>query len=142
MSRLFERAKTRSSNGKTMLVAAVVGNRHDLGTQAVADFFELDGWRTIDLGADVPADALVEVLDSIEVDLLCLSAALPVQLPAMRDTIEAVRGNVRGATIKILIGGRALDRSGDLAQQLGADRQATDAREAVLAGRALVGLAP
>ena len=68
--------------GKTVLTAAVAGNRHDLGTQAVADFFEMDGWRIVHLGADVPADALVEVLESVDVDLLALSAALAVQLPA------------------------------------------------------------
>ena len=108
MSRLFERGPGPLSRGKTVLVATVAGNRHDLGTQTVADFFELDGWRTIHLGADVPADTLVEMIDSIDIDLLCLSAALPVQLPVLRDTISVVRGSSRSSTIKILVGGPAL----------------------------------
>ena len=90
MSQLVGQAAARPPVGKTVLTAAVAGNRHDLGTQAVADFFEMDGWRIVHLGADVPVDALVEVLASVDVDLLALSAALAVQLPAMRDTIAAV----------------------------------------------------
>ena len=114
--------------------AAVAGNRHDLGTQAVADFFEMDGWRTVAGAADVPAEALVEVLGTVHTDLLALSAALAVQLPAVRDTIAAVRANPRCGKLKILIGGGALGDARDLAQQLGADACAADARQAVAKG--------
>jgi len=140
MSQLVERGHARFARGKTVLVAAVAGNRHDLGTQVVADFFELDGWRTIHLGADVPADTLLDVLDSIEVDILCLSAALPVQLPVLRDTISVVRSSSRGSHIKILVGGPAFHGALDLAKQLDADAQADDARHAVLTACALMGM--
>ncbi len=140
MSRLVCHAPAAPANGKTIVVASVVGNRHDLGTQVVADFFEMDGWRTIELGADVPACALVEMLDSANIDLLCLSAALPVQLPAVRDTIAAVRRTMPGSTIKILVGGRAWEGSADLARQLGADDYAANAQEAVRLGRQLMGM--
>ena len=131
MSQLVERAPARSSRGKTVLVAAVAGNRHDLGTQTVADFFELDGWRAMRLGANVPADTLVEMIDSIDTDLLCLSAALPVQLPVLRDTISVVRGSSRGSTIKILVGGPAIHGALDLAKQLGAEPRPTTSQSAV-----------
>ena len=140
MSQLFERAPARSSRGKTVLVAAVAGNRHDLGTQTVADFFELDGWRTIHLGADVPADTLLNVLDSIEVDVLCLSAALPIQLPVLLDTISVVRSSSRGSHIKILVGGPAFHSAARPRQSARADAQADDARHAVLTACALLGM--
>ncbi len=140
MSQLVGQAAALPPVGKTVLTAAVAGNRHDLGTQAVADFFEMDGWRIVHLGADVPVEALVEVLESVDVDLLALSAALAVQLPAVRDTIAAVRAAPRCRDLKILVGGRVFGSAGDLAQQLGADAFAADARQAVLQGRMLVGL--
>ena len=39
MAQLLPRATLRPSNGKTMIAAAVAGNQHDIGLQAVADFF-------------------------------------------------------------------------------------------------------
>jgi len=140
MSQLIGQAAACPPIGKTVLTAAVAGNRHDLGTQVVADFFEMDGWRTMYLGADVPADALVEVLETVDVDLLALSATLAVQLPALRETIDAIRSNPRCQHLKILVGGRAMKEAPDLAQQLGADAYAADAQQAVHAGRRLVGL--
>ena len=44
MAQLLPHATIQPSNGKTMLAAAVAGNQHDIGLQAVADFFEMDGW--------------------------------------------------------------------------------------------------
>ena len=43
-------------------MAAVAGNQHDIGLHAVADFFEMAGWRSILLGADVPAADLAQDL--------------------------------------------------------------------------------
>ncbi len=140
MSQLIGNAPRRPPLGKTVLTAAVAGNRHELGTQAVADFFEMDGWLTVHLGADVPAEGLVEVLETVNVDVLALSAALAVQLPAVRDTIAVVRADPRCGHLRILVGGRALADAGDLALQLGADAYAADAREAVQLGRKLVGV--
>jgi MerR family transcriptional regulator, light-induced transcriptional regulator len=140
MSQLIGQTLPRPPVGKTVLTAAVAGNRHDLGTQAVADFFEIDGWRTVHLGADVPAEALLEVLELVAVDLLALSAALAVQLPAMRDAIVAVRGNPHCQGLKILVGGQVIGDSQELARQLGADACAADAQQAVGLGRRLVGL--
>ena len=58
MGQLVGQAEVRPSVGKTVLTAAVAGNRHDLGAQAVADFFEMDGWRIVHLGAERPRGRL------------------------------------------------------------------------------------
>lgn len=127
-------------NGKTVLAASVAGNQHDLGVQAVAEFFEMAGWRVIQLGADIPIPDLVQAVDFYRADLLGLSAALRSQIAMLRQTIEAVRGSERGRTIKILVGGRAFLDNADLAATLGADGYAIDPVEAVAVGNRLVGL--
>ena len=43
MAQLLPHASFRPPNGKTMLAAAVAGNQHEIGLQAVADFFESSG---------------------------------------------------------------------------------------------------
>jgi len=140
MAQLLPRATSQPANGKTMIAAAVAGNQHDIGLHAVADFFEIDGWRTVLLGANVPARDLVQAVDCFWADLLGLSVSQTTQFETVKTTIQAVRGSVRGTEVKILLGGRAFTDSDDLPKQLGADGYAADAVEAVALGRQLVGL--
>ena len=140
MGQLLARATLRPANGKTMLAAAVAGNEHDIGLQAVADFFEMDGWRTVLLGANVPARDLVRAVDCFSVDLLGLSVSQSTQLEAVRTAIRAVRDHVRGGEVKVLLGGQALTDPDDLHKELGADGYAADPISAVTLGRELVGL--
>jgi methanogenic corrinoid protein MtbC1 len=141
MAELSQLNHHRPTHGKTVLAAAVTGNYHDLGLHMVSGLFENYGWRSIQLGADVPISDLVQSVESFEVDLLLLSAALSTQLPTLKDTIEAVRrGGPQGAKVKILVGGRAFEAAGDLAPELGADAYTANAAEAVAIGNRLVGL--
>ena len=140
MAQLLPHAAFQPPNGKTVLAAAVAGNQHDIGLQAVADFFEMDGWRTIQLGANVPIRDLVQAVDCFEVDLLGLSASQSTQLEIVRNTIQAVRAGPRGDVVKILVGGLAFAESGDLPEQLGADGYAPNPVEAVKLGRQLAGI--
>jgi len=138
MAQLMTRARFNSSNGKTMLAAAVAGNHIDIGLQAVANFFELDGWRTVQLGADVPTADLVNSVDFFGVDILGLSASQSVQLETIRETIKAVRLAKPAGSIKILVGGFAFVGYESLPRQLGADGYAPDPASAVELGRQLV----
>ncbi|MDY0168462.1 MAG: cobalamin-dependent protein [Thermoguttaceae bacterium] len=140
MAQLARYAPRKEPTGKTILVVAVAGNQHDLGVQAVAEFFEMAGWRAIQLGADLPIPDLVQAVDFYRADLLGLSVALRSQMATLKQTIEAVRHSERGRVVKILVGGRALLGNADLAATFGADGYALDPIEAVALGNALVGL--
>jgi methanogenic corrinoid protein MtbC1 len=142
MGQLLSRAQLQPPNGKTLLAAAVAGNQHDIGLCAVADFFEMAGWRTINLGADVPIGDLVQAVECFGVDLLALSASLNVQLETVKSTIQAVRSGPRRGEVKILAGGLAFADGGSLAAEMGADGHAPDPDGAVRLGCQLVGLAP
>jgi methanogenic corrinoid protein MtbC1 len=128
------------ANGKAAITAAVEGNHHDIGLQAVADFLEMAGWRVIQLSSDVPIPDLVQAVDSYAADLLALSVSLRSQLPALQRTIEAVRRGPRGAAVRILVGGRALTAADDLARQYGADACGVDPASAVALSNSLVGV--
>jgi methanogenic corrinoid protein MtbC1 len=132
------RAPIQAPNGKTLLAAAVMGNQLDLGLHVVADFFEMAGWRVIQLGSDMPIPDLAQAVEFYQPDLLALSVSLHTQLVTLTETIQAVRRGQRGAVVKILVGGRALADATDLAQQFGADGYAADPHAAVALGNALV----
>ncbi len=140
MAQLRGRTPVGPPNGKTLVTSAVAGNQHDIGVQAVADFFEMDGWRVIQLGCDVPIHDLVQAVGFYQADLLGLSVCLYSQLRTLKQTIEAVRRSERGTAVKVLVGGRGLTGAGDLAAEFGADGYAVDPMEAVALGSTLVGL--
>jgi MerR family transcriptional regulator, light-induced transcriptional regulator len=140
MAQLHQFAAFKPGNGKTFLCAAVTGNQHDLGLQVVADLFEMEGWRAIQLGADMPVNDIVQAVDFFNTDLLGLSASLSAHLQALKDTIAAVRSSSKRTGVKILVGGFALDNSEELLKYIGADAYAPTAVQAVVIGNELVGL--
>ena len=138
LAQLRLHAPNQPLNGKTVLATSVVGNQHDIGLQVVADFFEMDGWKVIHLGSNMPIPDLVQAVESFQPDLLALSVSLRAQLAALTETIRAVRRGTHGAVVKILVGGRALAEASDLATTLGADGYAADPLAAVAQGNVLV----
>jgi methanogenic corrinoid protein MtbC1 len=140
MAQLRGRAPAAPAKGKTLVTAAVAGNQHDIGLQAVADFFEMDGWRVIQLGCDVPIQDLVQAVGFYKADLLGLSVCLHSQLWTLKQTIQAVRSGERSSVVKILVGGRGLAGAGELAAEFGADACAADPVQAVALGSTLAGL--
>jgi methanogenic corrinoid protein MtbC1 len=142
MSQLLSQATIQPPNGKTVLAAAVAGNQHDIGLHAVADFFEMAGWRTVRLGANVPIADLAQAVEFFVVELLVLSVSMNVQLDTFKSTIQAVRSGSRGDVVRIVAGGLAFADAGDLAIEMGADGYAADPYEAVRLAGQLVGLTP
>ena len=85
----------RPRNGRTIVAATVAGNQHDLGIQMVADLFEANGWRAIQLGANVPSEDLAQTVEFYDADLVALAFSMLGQLPALSDAIAAVRKSTR-----------------------------------------------
>lgn len=137
MSLLMARLPRRPSNGKTLLAACIQGNAHELGLRMVADTFELEGWRVVYLGADVPSDALAMAVRDFDASLVALSVTLHSQLQTLADAIALIR---KAATVKIIVGGYALE-SAEAVRQLGADGYAKSAAESLKLGAKLCGLA-
>jgi methanogenic corrinoid protein MtbC1 len=140
MSQLSAQADVQPRNGKTVVAASVPDNQHDLGLQMVADVFELHGWRTILLGANVPVPDLIQATEAFQADLLLISAALGKHLPTVRDTIQAVRQHEPTRHTKILVGGTAFAGLADLADQYEADGYAANATEALDLANDLLGV--
>jgi len=138
MAQLMSLSHLRKTNGKTMLAAGVAGNHVDIGLQAVADFFEMDGWRAIQLGANVPTYDIVQAVEYFEADLVGLSASQSTQLETVRQAIAAIRSTERGEYVKVIVGGFAFAGAEHLAERLNADGYAPDPAAAVLLGRQLV----
>jgi len=137
MAVLAHAAAAAPANGLCAVVAAVASNAHDIGLRAVADLFQIDGWRAIYLGADVPAEDLPSMVAYFDADLLLLGASLSVHLARVAETIKILRADA-GSTVRVLVGGSGFNDEPGLWRQLGADGFAATADEALQVGRALV----
>ncbi len=123
--------------GRSMLIACVEGEQHDLGARFVADVFELNGWRTTFLGANLPPRELVTLMKQphCKPDLIVLSATMPAHIAKLASTIAAIRA---GSNVPIMVGGYLFHESPGLAARLGADGSADDPEAAIATANALV----
>ena len=113
-----------------VLLACVEGNFHCLGLRMVADAFELAGWDSAYLGADVPTTALLQQIESSHPDLVGLSVSLPQQVAAVRELIRMCRLELGQRCPLIMVGGLAMNSVDELWQRVGADAWYPDARTA------------
>ncbi len=138
MAELNARLVAKRPEGKRLLIAAVAGNQHDLGVQAVADVFEAEGWKVISLGANVPAEDLGQAVDFFEPDVVGLSVTLLTQLPTLEQAIAAIRASRHGPKVKILVGGRGAAGCQSLVRAWGADGCVASVDEGLALANALV----
>jgi MerR family transcriptional regulator, light-induced transcriptional regulator len=143
MARLHDRllSSGRGEKGRrgTTLVAAGVGTElHDVGIHMVADFFEMDGWETYYLGANMPVQSILEAARDRKADMIALSVTMPRHLPDIQYLIRSLRADRETAGAKIIVGGYPFRIVPDLWKQVGADSYAETAEEAVSVADRLV----
>jgi len=116
---------------KGIVVAVCVsGELHEIGIRMVADFFEMDGWTTHFLGANMPVPDLVETLLMHKPDLLAISASMSSNLVKAKRLIKAVHSS-HTHPIEVMVGGYVFNSLPDLWKQVGADYYAENADAAL-----------
>lgn len=118
----------RSSRG-TIVATYVSGELHEIGARMLCDLLEMEGWNTIYLGANVPAAGVVGILRDNHCNILAVSASMTFHIPAVRETIKAVRAS--NPATKILVGGYAFKIAPNLWRNVGADYWTRNASEAI-----------
>jgi 5-methyltetrahydrofolate--homocysteine methyltransferase len=109
------------------VIGTVEGDLHDIGKNLVAMMWKGANIDVIDLGVNVTPDKFVEAVKQHKPKLVGLSALLTTTMPAMRDTVKAIRN--AGLAVKIVIGGAPITH--EYARDIGADGYAADAGSAV-----------
>ena len=116
------------------VIGTVEGDLHDIGKNLVAMMWKGANIDVIDLGVNVPPAKFVDAIREHNVKLVGLSALLTTTMPAMRETVKAIRE--AGLSPKIMIGGAPITL--EYAAEIGADGYAADAGSAVDAAMALL----
>lgn len=122
----------------TAVVGTVQGDLHDIGKNLVAMMWRGAHFNVVDLGTNVPPEKFVEAARENDADLVGLSALLTTTMPAMKETIGAIRDS--GVRAKVIIGGAPITQ--EFATQIGADAFAADAASGVEIARAMLSSVP
>jgi methylmalonyl-CoA mutase cobalamin-binding domain/chain len=143
MSQLLLRGPSAERCGRSILVACISGDLHELGARMVADFFEMAGWDPYFCGANTPHAAVVQSVVERDADILAVSATMGYHLHTVQDLIELVRAEPRCARLRVVVGGHPFTIDPALWRTVGADGTAADAGAAVaLAGQWLAECTP
>lgn len=118
----------------TAVIGTVQGDLHDIGKNLVAMMWRGAHFNVVDLGTNVPAERFVQAARDSDADLVGLSALLTTTMPAMKETILAIRES--GVRAKVMIGGAPITQ--EFANQIGADAFAADAASGVEIARAML----
>jgi corrinoid protein of di/trimethylamine methyltransferase len=118
------------------IIGTVSGDLHDIGKNLVAMMIESAGFEVIDLGVDVPVDKFIEAIKANpDTNIVAVSALLTTTMPAMKDTVAAIKAAELGDKFKIMVGGAPITQ--DYADQIGADAYSPDAASAAVTAKKL-----
>jgi methanogenic corrinoid protein MtbC1 len=130
MVHLGSRWRRAPTSGRLAVVSCSPGERHQLGSQMVSDFLEAAGWEVLPLGADVPTEDLVALVELERPDVVAMSTSMREQLPTVVHTL----GELRRIDPRpyLVVGGRAwFDLGDERARAAGADARVLDPAQLV-----------
>src|ERR1700742_5241584 len=91
-----------------VVIATVFGDVHDIGKSLVNTILTNNGYSVVDLGKQVPVDAIIEAAVEHEADAIGLSALLVSTSKQMPTCVAEL--HQRGLQFPVLIGGAAINR--------------------------------
>jgi methanogenic corrinoid protein MtbC1 len=121
-----------------VVLGTVQGDIHYIGKNLVKFMLEANGFDVHDLGEDVPAQHFVEVIRTIQPQIVGLSGLLTIVFDAIKETIDAIISAGLRDRVKIMIGGSQIDER--IRAYTGADAVGSDAIAAVSLAKQWVGV--
>jgi 5-methyltetrahydrofolate--homocysteine methyltransferase len=119
-----------------VVIGTVKGDLHDIGKNLVVLMVEGSGFEVVDLGVDVPPEKFVEGVKKNGASICMMSALLTTTMPAMRETIDALKKAGLGGKVKTMVGGAPVTQK--FAEDIGADGYGSNAAAAVDVAKTLI----
>jgi len=117
-----------ASNAGVIVIGTVKGDLHDIGKNLVGMMLEGGGFEIHDLGVDVKPEDFVAAVKKHNANILGLSALLTTTMPAMEETVAALK-EAGLDKVKVMIGGAPVTKA--FADKIGANGYSEDAPSAV-----------
>jgi MerR family transcriptional regulator, light-induced transcriptional regulator len=120
MSQLYPFIFNSKKTEKRLVAASVGGELHEIGVRMVADIFELNGWDTFYLGANMPDADILKSLEKYQAQVLAISITMIEKVDDAWKLIEKIRAS-KNNKIKVIVGGPPFNLIPDLWKKIGAD---------------------
>jgi methanogenic corrinoid protein MtbC1 len=110
LNTLYSNVLVEKSINKTVVVACVEKEYHQIGAKMVADVFELNGWNTYYLGSNMPGNELIDFIKSVNPELVALSLSIYFNLTTLEKLLHSLQTEF--PDLHILVGGQAFQHGG------------------------------
>lgn len=140
LSQVFLAEAGQSEPVGNVLLTCVPGEQHTLGIIMVGEFLLRDGWRVL-VGAPWSDSDLLSMVVSDWYDVIGFSVGTENRLAVLRRDIRRLKSASRNPNVQVMVGGQLFAEQPDLAEQVGANAIATDARSAPTMARSLLAAA-
>ena len=123
----------------TVVIGTVFGDLHDIGKNLVKLLLKSSGFKTVDLGENVPAQKFVDGAREHHADVVGLSCLLTTGDTYVEETVKALKSSDIAGKAKVICGGAALTPK-FVEEKCGADAYAKDAASGVKEIKRLLGI--
>ena len=131
MAQVYARMEPSAERRGNAIVTGVQGELHQVGAAMLADILDQRGWNVRFLGTNMPHDGILEAIEAHRPKLLCISATMLFNTPAVGRLVESVHKKFGQARPRIALGGAAFRSRPDIWKELGADGFAPDLETAI-----------
>lgn len=112
-----------------VVIGTVAGDIHDIGKNIVAVLLKANGFQVHDLGKDVPSRQFVEKAQSLQADVIALSALLSTTMVSQQEVVRILQDLKLRDKYMVIVGGAATTE--EWAEEIGADAYGRDANDGV-----------
>lgn len=113
----------------SVILASPGGEMHNVGLKMISDILEIEGFRVIYLGSNIPTQSIINVIEVEIPDLIAFSVTMHYHLDSAKMAIDAVKNNFKN--IKILVGGGAFKNEKEAWKYVGADYYYENGRDVI-----------
>ncbi len=110
LNEFYTKIISKEKINKTVIVACVENEFHQIGIKMISDIFEMNGWNTHFLGANTPTNELISFTKTIKPNMLAISLSIYFHLPILENMIQMIRKEC--PNLPILVGGQAFRQGG------------------------------
>ena len=110
LNELYSKIIPKERISKTVIVACVENEFHQIGIKMISDVFEMNGWNAFFLGANTPTKELISFTKIINPDFLAISLSIYFHLPILENMIQLIKKDF--PELPILVGGQAFRHGG------------------------------
>lgn len=125
----------RKTLGK-VVIATIEGDIHSIGKTIVATMLRAYGFEVYDLGADIPAEEIIDEAIEKNVDIIGVSALLTTTMLGQKKVVEILKKRGISNKFKVILGGAPV--TSKWVEECGADGYAGNAVEAVELAKSLL----